>query len=244
MPKTSIFPFPIEDLQEISNERIKLLPFNPDHHGATFIRHASPNPSIFSNVTMGPWHSTSELQAAFYDSHDRDILSFANPASFALAIIDKTRPPSSDDAEGELAGTISYINTSTVHLSAELGFVVVLPPYQRSHVAVNAVGLMMQHAFASRESGGLGLRRVYWKASTVNLASVRLAEKMGFVKVGVTRYAMRFPRGAGKGKVGNGRALPPGSDPDDVWRDTVDLSIAWDEWLGGAEEMARVLMSK
>lgn len=241
MPPTSIFPFPTHD---ISNDRIKLTPFNPDHHGPTFIHHAAVAPEIFSHITIDPWNSLADLKAAFYASHDRHILSFANPESFAYAIIDKTRPPSSDDAEGELAGTISYISTSTKHLSTELGFVVVLPPYQRTHVAANAVGLMMLNAFAAKEDGGFGLGRVHWMASTMNPGSVRLAEKMGFEQVGVTRCHMRFVKGAIMGKVGNGRGLLPGSDLEDLWRDTVQLSLSWEEWFSGGEEKARVIMAR
>ncbi|KAJ5538328.1 hypothetical protein N7494_007807 [Penicillium frequentans] len=224
MPKTSTFPFPTHD---ISNDRIKLTPFNPDHHGPTFIHHAIAAPEIFSHMSINPWNSLSDLQSAFYNSHDRHILSYANPESFAYAIIDKTKPPSSDDAEGELAGTISYIKTSPTHLSTELGFVVVLPPYQRSHVAANAVGLLLLNAFAAKEEGG-----------------VRLAEKMGFERIGVTKWHMRFIKGAIMGKVGHGRGLPPGSDPEDLWRDTVELSLSWEDWLGGGEEKARLVMDR
>ncbi|KAJ5797851.1 uncharacterized protein N7503_007147 [Penicillium pulvis] len=235
MPKTSTFYFPTHD---ISNDRIKLTPFNPDHHGPTFIHHASKAPEIFSHMSINPWNSLSDLQSAFYDSHDRHILSYANPESFAYAIIDKTKPPSSDDAEGELAGTISYIKTSPTHLSTELGFVVVLPPYQRSHVAANAVGLLLLNAFAAKEEAGLD-----W-GGTMNPGSVRLAEKMEFERIGVTKWHMRFNKGAINGKVGHGRGLPPGSDPEDLWRDTVELSLSWEDWLGGGEEKARSVMDR
>ncbi|KAJ5622481.1 Acyl-CoA N-acyltransferase [Penicillium herquei] len=239
MPKKSLFYFPT---REISNDRIKLVPFNPAHHGQSFHQHSTAQ--LFANMSMGPWKTVQDLESAFYDGHDRHILSFDNPESFAFAIIDKTRPLSSDDSDGELAGTISYINTSVANLSAELGFVVVLPPYQRSHVAVNAAGLMLQNAFDSRDNGGLGLYRVHWKASTSNPASSRLAEKLGFERVGVTKWHMRFPKGATKGKVGNGRALPPGSDPDDIWRDTIELSISWEDWQNGARDKTQTAMTR
>lgn len=239
MSKISSFCFPV---REISNDRVKLIPFNPDHHGEPFFRHLAPE--VFANMSIGPWDTVSDLKAAFYESHDRHILSFDNPESFAFAIIDKTRPPSLADSEGELAGSISYINASVANLSAELGFVVVLPPYQRSHVAANAAGLMLQAAFESQANGGLGLFRVHYKASTGNPASSRLAEKLGFVKTGVTTWHMRFPKGALKGKIGNGRALPHGSDHDDVWRDTVELSMSWEDWRDGAKERTEIAMSR
>lgn len=103
---------------------------------------------------------------------------------------------------------------------------------------------MLLNAFAAEEDGGFGLGRVHWMASTMNPGSVRLAEKMGFEKVGVTKWHKRFAKGAIKGKVGNGRGLPPGSDPEDLWRDTVDLSLSWEDWLGGGEEKVKVVMSR
>ncbi|KAJ5708505.1 Acyl-CoA N-acyltransferase [Penicillium malachiteum] len=224
MPKKSLFYFPT---REISNDRIKLVPFNPAHHGQSFHQHSPAQ--LFANMSMGPWKTVQDLESAFYDGHDRQILSFDNPESFA---------------DGELAGKISYINTSVANLSAELGFVVVLPPYQRSHVAVNAAELMLQNAFDSRDNGGLDLYRVHWKASTSNPASSHLAEKLGFkTVVGVTKWHMRFPKGATKGKVGNGRALPPGSDPDDIWRDTVELSMSWEDWQNGARDKTQTAMT-
>ncbi|KAJ5290970.1 Acyl-CoA N-acyltransferase [Penicillium angulare] len=239
MSKISVFPFPT---RELANERIKLVPFNPDHHGGTFFRHITP--ALFENMSIGPWKSISEFKSAFHNGPDRHILSFDNPESFAFAIIDKTRPPSSDDIDGELAGAISYINTSATNLCTEIGFVVVLPPYQRSHVAINAAGLMVQNVFESPDNGGLGLCRAHWKASTDNPASSRLAEKVGFEKIGVTKWHMRFPKGAIKGKIGNGRGLPPGSDPEDVWRDSVELTLSWEDWQNGAAEKAKIAMAR
>lgn len=91
------------------------------------------------------------MKAAFFD--DESILSLSNPAHYVFAVIDKTRPPSPED-EGELAGTISYINTSKVNLSSEIGVVIILPEYQRTHVTTNAVGLLLQYAFAPPVEGG------------------------------------------------------------------------------------------
>lgn len=111
-------------------------------------------------------------------------------------------------------------------------------------MATNAVGLALQLAFKSAEKGGLGLRRIHWSASTMNLASSRLAQRMGFEKVGVIPWHMRFVKGKIHGKVGNGREVPPGGDPEDLWRDTLSLTLGWDRWGNGAREMVAKAMER
>ncbi|KAJ5322893.1 hypothetical protein N7452_011182 [Penicillium brevicompactum] len=241
MSNHSNFPFAIP---EASNERTKLVAFDPSKHCDTFFRLSSPHPEIYAHMPMLPPSSAAELKARFHSDSTTHILSFANPQSFAFAIIDKTRPPSAEDPEGELAGTVSFIRTSPVDLCTEIGFIVILPPYQRSHVATNAVGLALQMAFKSPEDGGIGLKRVHWMASSRNLASARLAERMGFENVGVIPWHMRFVKGTLNGKTGNGRVPPPGSDPEDLWRDTLSFSLAWDRWERAAKELTEVAMER
>jgi RimJ/RimL family protein N-acetyltransferase len=236
MAQSSIFLFPI---REISNDRLKLIPFNPDNHTNTFFRLSSSQPELYTHMPMGPWDSEEALKAEFHSQSQTQLLSFSNPTSFAFAIIDKTRPPSSDDPEGELAGTISLVRTSDTHLCTEIGFIIILPPYQRTHVAKNAVGLALQYSLEASENGGLGLRRVHWRTSTMNIASARLAEKMGFEKIGVVPWHMRFVKGKIRAKTGNGKDLPPGNDPEDLWRDTIDYSLSWERWESFAREETR-----
>lgn len=241
MAPSSVFHFPIRTL---SNERVKLVPFDPEHHVETFFRLSEPHPELYAHMSHGPFPSAAKLKAEFYERGNKHPISFTNTDTFAFAIIDKTRPPSADDPEGELAGTVSYCYTSAEHLSTEIGFIIILPPYQRSHVATNALGLVLNYALNEPDEGGLGLRRVHWKASAANSASSRLAERMGFERVGFTPWHMRFVKGKEKGKIGNGKEPPPGSDPADLWRDTVDLSLGWDQWRSGARERTQKAMSR
>ncbi|KAJ5796534.1 uncharacterized protein N7518_005074 [Penicillium psychrosexuale] len=241
MASSSVFPFHVG---EASNERVKLIPFNPDQHCETFFRISSPHPEIYTHLPLLPPASAMDLKSLFYSNSTSHILSFSNPESFAFAIIDKTQPPSPEDSEGELAGTVSFIHTSPTNLCTEIGFIVVLPPYQGTHVATNAVGLALQLAFESAENGGLGLRRVHWSASTMNLASARLAQRMGFEKIGIIPWHMRFVKGKIYGKIGNGRELPPGGDPEDLWRDTLSLTLGWDRWENGARQRVVTAMER
>lgn len=241
MTRSSVFPIPIHP---VSNDRVKLIPLDPDKHSNAFFRLSSPHPELYSHMPMGPWESADAFKSEFYEGPPHSILSFANPESFAFAIIDKTRTPSPEDPDGELAGTISFVRTSLTHLCTEIGFIVILPPYQRTHVAKNAVGLALEYALESPGRGGLGLCRVEWRASAENVASSRLAEKMGFERVGVILWHMRFVKGTLRGKIGNGRALPPGSDSTDMWRDTVSYSLAWDRWETVARDKVRKAMAQ
>lgn len=240
MATGSVFHFPI--CTPVSNDRVKLIAFDPDVHSPAFVAQSVDHPELFAHMPLNSFPTASDLKAAFINSEST--FSLAMPQNFAFAIIDKTRPPSPEDEEGELAGTISYINTSKFNLSSEVGVVIVLPQYQRSHVTTNAVGLLLQYAFSSPAEGGIGLRRMHWNCSTANAASAKVAERVGYEKVGVIPYHVRFPLGMRHGKQGNGKSLPPGGDPDDVWRDTLVYSMSWDVWEGGAREKVEKAMSR
>lgn len=240
MPEPSVFHFPIDT--PIANNRVKLVPFDLDLHGAAFIAQSADHPELWANMSFIPFTTVNELKESF--TRPDTILSLSNPAHTTFAIIDKTRDRSPEDPEGELAGMVAYIYTSKVHLSSEIGAIVVLPPYQRSHVTSNTVGLMLQYAFTPAEDGGLGLQRMQWHCSTANAASAKVAERMGFEKVGVIPYHMKFPLGKRHGKLGNGKPLPPGSHPDDVWRDTFYYSLSWDVWEDEARDKVEKAMSR
>ncbi|KAJ5388126.1 Acyl-CoA N-acyltransferase [Penicillium cosmopolitanum] len=241
MASSSRFHFPVH---AVSNDRVKLIPLNLDRHLDTFFRLSVSHPELYAHMPIGPFNSLAELKAEFLDRSTSHILSFSNPESIAFAVIDKTRPASPEDPEGELAGTVSFIRTSPVNLCTEIGFILILPPYQRSHVATNTVGLALKYAFETPENGGLGLRRIHWQASAANPASAKLAEKMGFEKIGLTPWHIRFIGGREKGKIGNGKEPPAGTDSNDLWRDTFSFTLAWDQWGSGGKENAERIMMK
>ncbi|KAF5013781.1 hypothetical protein FDECE_199 [Fusarium decemcellulare] len=232
--KAAKSPF-VYHIDPVADSHVKLIAFDPDRHLQTFFQLSKANPELYAHIPWGPWHSVAELRAEFYDRAPTHDLSMANPETFTFAIIDKTRPASPEDPEGELAGTLSFTHTSPIDLSTEIGFVIVLPLYQRSHVASKAIGLALHYALERPANGGLGMRRVHWKTSTQNITSMRVAERMGFVMVGTTPWHVRYVKGKRRAKIGNGKELPPDSDPEDLWRDTVNFSLSWDRW----EECAR-----
>lgn len=78
--------------------------------------------------------------------------------------------------------------------------VIVFPAYQRTFVATNAVGLLLQYGLDAPSQGGLGLRRVQWQAAADNEASIRLAKRMLMTFEGIARWE----RTIDPGKMGNG----------------------------------------
>lgn len=168
------------------------------------------------------------------------------------AILNKTRshptvndgtdaPPSSAD----FAGTIGYLHGSPTNLSIEVGFIIVLPPFQRTHVTTNAVGLLLRYALdlPTASPPGLGLRRVQWQASERNQASIRVAERMGFKREARLRWDRVFI--GGRGKVGNGEDIREGDPkPGTLGRHTVLLAICWDDWENGWREQVTRLMDR
>lgn len=144
-----------------------------------------------------------------------------------------------------MAGMVSYQSASVENQSLELGYIIILPPYQRTHVTTHAIGLLLQYALDSPEEGGLGLRRIIWHADLVNPASVRTAHRMGFQQEGILRWNRVAPNAEARGKAGNGRGAPPYGNPKDLGRDIVLLSMCWDDWMiDRKRELVRDMMNR
>lgn len=139
---------------------------------------------------------------------------------------------------------ICYLDSSAENLSTEIGWVVILPAFQRTHVTSNAVGLLLHYALDTPEQGGLRLRRVQWHANSVNEASRKVAERFGFRFEGILRWHRVFWNGVREGKVGNGRGLPRGADEGDLGRDTAVYGLCWEDWEDGGREKVRALMER
>ncbi|KDR67768.1 hypothetical protein GALMADRAFT_1060953 [Galerina marginata CBS 339.88] len=223
----------------LESERVQVVPFIPAIHGEVFYNEHAKHPSLGEYLPIH-W-TTYENFLAFIE-----LLFRQDPDSVLFAIIDKTQPPSSDPEganipHGRIAGIIGWLHGSPHTRSLEIGPVVILPAFQRTHVSTNAIGLLLRYALDRPGQGGLGYRRVAWCADPRNEASLKAAEKMGFVREGVLRWTWELPVGK-EGKevdsAGGGRGAGRG-------RDSAVLSLCWDEWEGGTrdavlERMARV----
>ncbi|KAH9837904.1 acyl-CoA N-acyltransferase [Rhodofomes roseus] len=237
------FAFPL-DTAWLESTHVRLTPFIPRVHARAYWDAVAPvSTELFRHFGIA-W-ATMEENLAYIEKSYRQ-----SPENILFAIIDKTRSGeasaqrdddamSAPPAAGSLAGVISLLHTSSKNLTAEIGYTVVLPAFQRTHVAAHAVGLLLRYCLdlPSASPPGLGLRRVQWMAYPENIASIRLAEKMGFKREGVFRWMWAVSDEEGvKPRKGD-------SMEDKTGRDTVILAICWDDWEEGGRSRVQSRIS-
>ncbi|KAH8105183.1 acyl-CoA N-acyltransferase [Cristinia sonorae] len=216
------FCFPVKDLE---SSKVKLTPFNPSRHAETYFAGSSPHPEIYDYLPWGPFPSSSAFVQEVYErliQPDRGMV--------LLVVLDKTKT-TGDSGEPALAGLIGLLNTSRSQHCTEIGFVITLPPFRRTHVTSHATALLLQWCLNRTSEGGLGMRRVQWQTNELNVASARAAVKMGFRFEGVIRWQRVLAEGKqGPERFGeDGKKEVPG-------RHTKMFSLCWDDWEEGEKE--------
>ena len=217
--------------EALENERVQLTPFIPQVHiGRTW-----EVLSVHGQEVFRYFRSINSTREAFLTWHERSIRQ--DPKHLVFAIIDKTRLDEANPGlGGSLAGLIGLIGTSVEQLTTEIAFVVIFPAFQRTHVATNAVGILMKYCLElpSAPESGLGLRRVQWHCHTKNLQSKALAERMGFRYEGIFKWHAVLPEVFAR----DGAAVSRKDDPADEkpGRHTIALSVCWDDWESGVRE--------
>ena len=221
----------------LETDRVKLVPFVPRLHAGNFWSQVEATPDVFRYYA-----STWPTLQSFLEHHEHFFR--RTPENVLFAVIDKTRPDAGDYAlGGSLAGTMALRGSSAANLSTEIAFVVVFPPFQRSHVASNAVGILLRYCLDLPRAGrpALGLRRVEWCAHVKNEASVRLAERIGFRCEGLTRWRNVMPevrmQDGERPRAGDPKPEKPG-------RHTVILSVCWGDWEGGIDAHVQRAMDR
>ena len=186
-------------------------------------------------MPYGPFSDLAKFQNFFNDTFVHD------PCSTLYAIIDKTRLQGEepeircDPSPSSFAGSIGLLNASPKNRSVEIGHILILPPFQRTHVAVNATGLLLAYGLDRPDEGGLGLRRVQWQAHAANARSIGSAQGIGFKLEGY----MRWQRVLEAGKEGGERE----EDGHGPGRSSAMLAICWDDWeLGRLKEAVQERM--
>jgi RimJ/RimL family protein N-acetyltransferase len=146
---------------------------------------------------------------------------------------------------------LSAFSTHPSRIYPEIGTVIIMPAFQRTHVTSNAIGLLLQYTLDLPNDGGLGLRRVQWQCNSANNASSCVAERMGFKREALLKWDRVFHGGRQTGKVGNNRVVPRRgiedgdlSKQEELGRDTIMLSMCWDDWDGGGKEKVKSLMER
>ncbi|KAF8907861.1 acyl-CoA N-acyltransferase [Gymnopilus junonius] len=211
----------------LESERVHLVPFIPSLHAEVYYEGLSKDPDFAQYLPFA--FPTFESLLLFLESFIRQ-----DPSSVVFAIIDKTKTPAPSSLEskkipnGRLAGMIGWLHGSPQNLSLEIGPVVILPEFQRTFVSANAIGLLLKYV--------LDLPH---KASPLNKPSIRAAEKMGFVKEGVSRWTWVLSETKKGKKIDSGRGRGDGDG-----RDSVFLSLCWDDWEGGVRGMVLKRMER
>ena len=94
------------------------------------------------------------------------------------------RPHDKNGQPGSAAGWLALLDIRPGDAAIELGNIWFPPGLARSRAATEAMFLLLNEAFT------LGYRRVSWKCNLLNLASMRAAERLGFIQEGVLRAHM------------------------------------------------------
>jgi RimJ/RimL family protein N-acetyltransferase len=108
---------------------------------------------------------------------------------------------------------------------------------QRTHINTHANALLLRYAFEE-----LGLRRVQWRANTLNAASISAARRFGFKLEGV----MEWHRVLSAGKIG--LEIPAqqqlGRPEAGPGRHSANMSITWERWAEDVGDSIARLMTR
>ncbi|TFY61866.1 hypothetical protein EVJ58_g4242 [Rhodofomes roseus] len=222
------FSFPLH-LDTLACPTVRLTPFVPTLHARTLWEHiGSRARELFRYYPYCP------DTFAHFLSVVENIR--GHPDNCAFAIFDRTRKSDGGDTaaeDGVLAGVMALINTNKPHMNTEIGLVVVFPAFQGTHVARTSAGLLLRYCLQTPAASppGLGFRRVRWSAHTHNKPSLGLAKRMGFREEGILRWSFVIPDVEEMKR--EAHALK--REGEEGWgRDSVCLSICWDDWDDGA----------
>ncbi|TCD61887.1 hypothetical protein EIP91_007791 [Steccherinum ochraceum] len=231
------FPLPIH-LESLQTERVFLTPFIPSIHGKAYWDAIASNLYLYNYY---PWvcQSYEEVLTFFELKIRRDT------TRVMFAVIDKTRPDPAhpEFGGGSLAGVVGLFRTSASDLSTEIAHVMTFPSFQRTHVTGNACGILAKYCLdpPTASPPGLGLRRVQWYCHSENVKSATLAERLGMKREGILRWhAVTQPALREWGKIT--RKEDP--FPDMPGRDTLCLSVCWDEWEAGGREKVQAVIDR
>ncbi|VDC02815.1 unnamed protein product [Peniophora sp. CBMAI 1063] len=228
------FCLPVEDhFDQLESDRVKLVPFQPRLHARAFVEQL-----VAEDLETTQWIVMSTTFDEFLPSFER--LFRRDTGQCTFAIVDKLRPdPAYPELHGGLAGMVSLAVDNPATLASEVG-IITFPAYQATYVTTHAMGLLLKLTLDVAPKG-LGLRRVQWCTHSQNQRSVHAAERLGFTKEGVLRWLRVLP----ERKEGNGISLREGDPkPNNLGRDTIQLSLCWDDWENGGRAQIEKLMAR
>ena len=156
---------PMPPARALRGAHCSLEPLVPHRHAEDLYRAFAEDDAGWTWMGYGPFLNA-EAYRAWADRH----AGRSDPLFFA--ILDRAGP----------AGVLALHRIQPDHGTAELGHIRFSPRLQRTTAATEAVLLMLRRLFDD-----LGYRRVEWKCDTLNAASRRAAERLGFTFEGIFR---------------------------------------------------------
>ncbi|WVQ85463.1 hypothetical protein IAT38_007628 [Cryptococcus sp. DSM 104549] len=226
------------EVKQLASDRVELRPFIPSLYAQLFLDEAKKCDPILTR-----W-----LPVDFYGIEDVLVAVEANlrAPSDACGYAIFTAPPGSsgpvDPKDYVIAGMCALYHSDVDMMSSELGWMIVLDPFQRTHVLTHTAGLLIHRILDMPSEGGLGLRRCQWFASSLNDKSQGAAKRLGFREDGV----IRNHRVLTKGRDGARPGRKGDYKEDCMSRDSWLGSISWDQWEGegGVREHIDKLMAR
>ncbi|EIW80931.1 hypothetical protein CONPUDRAFT_165172 [Coniophora puteana RWD-64-598 SS2] len=240
------FVVPVPDV--LSTGKVKLVPFVPRKHAARFMSRVEGHADFFKYMPLNleTLHDWLFFVEKIMRRDEGNIL-------FAVFDTSGLRPELVEQDKdlgvpgGALAGAIGLAYTDPHNLTSEIGPVIVLPQFRRTHVSSHEVGAILRWGLERSSvsddptEGGLELRRIAWQAGPENAASNGLAKKMGFKFEGIGKWAWVIPTPKpGFKKIGK-RAREGDSR---MGRDTMRWAVCWDDWEDGGRKLLDELLSK
>ncbi|KZT12633.1 acyl-CoA N-acyltransferase [Laetiporus sulphureus 93-53] len=222
-------------LDTLSSPTVRLTPFIPAAHAKTLWDHIGPQSyELFKYYASMPG-TFPEFLALIETIR-------SEPEWCGFAVIDRTKSPTKEEAwqtdgDGVLAGFMALVRTSAAHLWTEIGYVVVFPAFQRTHVARTAVGLLLRYCLQTPIASppGIGFLRIYWAAHPKNKPSIALARRMGFKEEGLLRWMAVLPNVKEMNE--EGEAVERNGNIESYGRHTTSFAQCWDDWESGGREL-------
>jgi RimJ/RimL family protein N-acetyltransferase len=143
---------------------------DPMLHGEGLWQAVKDDASIWAYMAYGPFADERSFQVWL---EERAVL--LDPFSYAVV----------DLATKQAGGIVTLMETRPAARVIEIGSIVLGTPLQRSRASTEAQYLAARYVFEK-----LGYRRYEWKCNSLNAASRRAAERLGFTFEGVFRQHM------------------------------------------------------
>ena len=160
------FEFP-RDLPRLASSRLELVPLGEGDGEALFAVHGDAETMRYWSTP--PWQDASPARELL--QRDRDAFERGEALRWGI----RRR------ADERLLGTASLFRFSAQNLRAEVGYILGRPHWGRGYMS-EAMNAVLDLAF-----GSLDLRRIEADTDPRNAASIRMLERLGFVREGLLR---------------------------------------------------------